>query len=326
MTAVLEVTDLRTCFTTWDGVVKAVDGVSFSLAAGEVLGVVGESGSGKSITGFSIIGLLDDQGRIAGGSIRLKGRELVGLPPRELRKIRGKTISMVFQDPMMTLNPVLSVFTQMYLALKAHEHVSWDNARARCLDVLKRVGIPAPESRLDAFPHQLSGGMRQRIAIAIALLHRPEVIIADEPTTALDVSIQAQILVEMKSLVDELGTAMIWISHDLSTVSSIAKRIAVMYAGKIVEIGPAWQVLSAPRHPYTVGLLGSLPSRADKPGQKLVQIPGSTPPLINLPRGCAFAPRCSRADPRCTAGDPPLTEEPGRAFSCFNPEDVGGGV
>jgi len=267
---ILEISNLKTWFATGGGEVKAVDDVSFSIAQGEVLGLVGESGSGKSITGFSIIGLIDEPGRIVGGSIKLEGRELIGLPESALRKIRGKTVSMVFQDPMMTLNPVLSIGTQIRLALAAHEKMSPAEARSRAVKALAQVRITDPDQKVDFFPHQFSGGMRQRVAIAIALLHRPKLIICDEPTTALDVSVQAEILAEMKELVAELGTALIWISHDLATVSSIADRVAVMRFGKIVEIGPALGVLTRPQHDYTRSLLDALPSRA-KPGQLLLR-------------------------------------------------------
>lgn len=269
MTApLLEVTDLHTHFEARAGTVKSVDGISFHLERGEILGLVGESGSGKSITGFSLIGLIDKPGRIVQGSIKLEGRELVGLSEADLRKIRGREISMVFQDPMMTLNPVLTVLDQMAMALRAHERLSDAEARIRCVEALRQVRIVDPEQKVDFYPHQFSGGMRQRVAIAIALLHKPKVVIADEPTTALDVSVQAEILVEVKALVAELGISMIWISHDLATVASISKRIAVMKSGKIVETGPAADVLRAPTHPYTQLLLDALPSRA-KPGQLL---------------------------------------------------------
>ncbi|HEV7256419.1 MAG TPA: ABC transporter ATP-binding protein [Bosea sp. (in: a-proteobacteria)] len=270
----LEVIDLATHFHARAGVVKAVDGVSFSLARGEVMGLVGESGSGKSITGFSIIGLIDPPGRVEHGSIKLEGRELVGLPPAELRAIRGKSISMVFQDPMMTLNPMLTIGAQIGLALEAHETVSAAERRSRAIAALAQVRIPEPETKVDFYPHQFSGGMRQRVAIAIALLHRPKLIICDEPTTALDVSIQAEILAEMKELVAELGTALIWISHDLATVASIADHVCVMRYGKIVEAGPVLDVLTRPQHPYTQGLLDALPSRA-KPGALLARGAGT---------------------------------------------------
>ncbi|MGV1871779.1 dipeptide ABC transporter ATP-binding protein [Agrobacterium rosae] len=289
-TPLLDVTNLKTWFPNGRGEVKAVDGISFSVAPGEVLGLVGESGSGKSITGFSIIGLIDEPGRIVEGSIKLEGGELVGLPAHELRAIRGKVISMVFQDPMMTLNPVLSIGTQIKLALEAHENISSSDARERAIKALAQVRISDPERKVDFFPHQFSGGMRQRVAIAIALLHRPKLIICDEPTTALDVSIQAEILAEMKELVADLGTALIWISHDLAVVSSIADRVAVMKSGKIVEIGPALGVLIKPQHEYTKALLEALPSRA-KPGELLLRgsgIADAVPPprktaTANLP-------------------------------------------
>ncbi|MBC9178984.1 ABC transporter ATP-binding protein [Pseudoroseomonas ludipueritiae] len=314
----LEVRDLATHFFTRAGVVKAVDGISFTLNPGEVMGLVGESGSGKSITGFSLLGLVDAPGRIVAGSVKLNGQELVGLPQAQLRRIRGKTMSMVFQDPAMTLNPVLTVRRQMRLALAAHERMSDAAASARCVDVLSRVGIPDAARRLDSYPHEFSGGMRQRVALAIALLHRPAVIVADEPTTALDVSIQAQILAEMKDLVRESGTALIWISHDLATVSSLAGKLAVMYAGRMVETGPTGTVLSAPRHHYTRGLLDSLPSQAE-PGQDLRQIPGSTPSLLGLPPGCPFVSRCPAGTATCAQVSPEITWEGGRGFRCHHP-------
>jgi peptide/nickel transport system ATP-binding protein len=286
-TPLLDITNLKTWFPSTQGEVKAVDGISFSVAPGEVLGLVGESGSGKSITGFSIIGLIDEPGRIVEGSIKLEGSELVGLPAHELRAIRGKVISMVFQDPMMTLNPVLSIGTQIKLALEAHESISSSDARERAIKALAQVRISEPERKVDFFPHQFSGGMRQRVAIAIALLHRPKLIICDEPTTALDVSIQAEILAEMKELVADLGTALIWISHDLAVVSSIADRVAVMKSGKIVEIGPALGVFTKPQHDYTKALLEALPSHA-RPGELLLRgtgIADAAPP----PRKAATA-------------------------------------
>jgi peptide/nickel transport system ATP-binding protein len=313
----LSVCDLRTEFATKAGPLKAVDGVSFDLAPGEIIGLVGESGSGKTVTGFSILGLIDPPGRIAGGSVKLDGRELVGLSNSALRSVRGREIAMVFQDPSATLNPVLTIGQQMRLALEAHGGIGEAAARERCVAVLTRVGIPDPASRLDAYPHQFSGGMRQRVAIAIALLNRPKLIICDEPTTALDVSIQAQILTEMKALARDMGTAMIWISHDLATVSSIASRILVMYAGRLIEEGGVAEVLRAPRHPYTQGLLDSLPANAT-PGQDLTQIPGSTPSLLNLPPGCPFAPRCGHADDICRT-DPPRHVEGARAVRCHHP-------
>ncbi|MCK8779633.1 ABC transporter ATP-binding protein [Rhizobium sp. NTR19] len=269
MTHLLDVRNLRTYFETDKGTVRSVDDIFFSLKRGEIMGLVGESGSGKSITGFSLIGLLDETGRIQPeSSIRFNGRELVGLSQKELRKIRGKDISMVFQDPMMTLNPVVRIIDQIGMAIRAHEDVSDAEVRRRAVEALAKVKIVDPENKVDQYPHEFSGGMRQRVAIAIALLHRPQLVIADEPTTALDVSVQAEILRMVKALVAEMGTSLIWVSHDLATVSSIADTIAVMRRGKIVEAGPAREVLHNPQHPYTQGLLDALPSRST-PGQPL---------------------------------------------------------
>ena len=315
--ALLQVRDLRTHFETRAGTIKAVDGISFTLERGEILGLVGESGSGKSVTGFSLIGLLDAPGRIAGGSVLFRGQELVGLPQAEMRKLRGKRIAMIFQDPAATLNPVLTIGQQMAMAVQAHGGGGEGAALALAARSLARVGIPDAAARLNAYPHEFSGGMRQRVAIAIALLHEPELIIADEPTTALDVSIQAQILAEMKTLAQESGTALIWISHDLAIVSSLADRVIVLYLGRIVEYGPVSDVLRAPLHPYTRGLLDSLPALA-APGQKLSQIPGSTPSPLNVPPGCPFAPRCSHADDLCRSEPPPVGDERHGAF-CHHP-------
>jgi peptide/nickel transport system ATP-binding protein len=302
---VLEVSALATHFVTRAGTVRAVDGVSLSLVPGEVLGLVGESGSGKSVTGFSILGLIDPPGRIVSGSIRLAGRELTGLSEREIQAVRGRDLAMIFQDPMMTLNPVLRIGTQMIETVRAHARVSTAEARARSVEALGMVGIPAPEERLEAYPHQFSGGMRQRVAIAIALLHRPKVVIADEPTTALDVTIQSQILAKVQELCRTTGTALIWITHDLTVVAGLADRVAVMYAGRIVETGSVDAVLDHPRHPYTMGLIGSVPSLGRR-GSRLAQIPGSAPSLARLPAGCAFAPRCDRAVALCRAERPDL--------------------
>ncbi|MEM9011887.1 MAG: ABC transporter ATP-binding protein [Pseudomonadota bacterium] len=317
MTDVLRVEGLKTHFHTRAGVVKAVDGVSFSLAEGEILGLVGESGSGKTVTGFSLLGLVDPPGRIVEGSIRLKCEELVGASDATLRARRGRDISMIFQDPIATLNPLLTIGHQMRLAQAAHGRVSRRAADARSAELLSRVGISSAAARLRAYPHEFSGGMRQRVAIAIALLHSPAVIVADEPTTALDVSIQAQILAEMKALVAETGTALIWISHDLAVVSSLASRLLVMYAGRVVESGPTASVLRAPNHPYTEGLIASLPSSA-APGVPLRQIPGTTPSLLALPPGCPFAPRCPRADAECGVR-PDLTPIGAQAVACHHP-------
>jgi peptide/nickel transport system ATP-binding protein len=257
---VLEIRDLVTEFDTRDGMLRAVDAVSLELQAGEILGLVGESGSGKSVLGYSILGLVDPPGRIASGSVRFGGRELVGLPDAGLRRLRGKRMAMIFQDPAMTLNPVLSIETQLVETVLAHDDVSRKIAVERSMDSLNLVGIASPASRLKQYPHEFSGGMRQRVAIAIALLHRPALIVADEPTTALDVTVQGQILYEMQRLVRETGAALIWITHDLSVVAGLADRVAVMYAGRVVEQGSADEVLYAPRHPYTRGLLDSVPA------------------------------------------------------------------
>ncbi|MCZ7658848.1 MAG: ABC transporter ATP-binding protein [Xanthobacteraceae bacterium] len=318
MTPLLAVADLRTHFFTREGVVKAADGVSLTVGAGEVLGLVGESGSGKSVTGFSILGLVDPPGRIVGGSIRFADEELVGAPEEKLRRLRGRRIAMVFQDPMMTLNPVLRVDTQMIEAIRAHERVSERTARARAREALARVGIAAPEARLASYPHQFSGGMRQRVAIAIALLHAPQLIVADEPTTALDVTIQSQILAEVQRLVAETGTALIWITHDLAVVAGLADRIAVMYAGRVVEEGPVDAVLDSPLHPYTRGLIGSVPGHHRR-GTPLTQIPGMPPSLARLGPGCAFAPRCPRADGGCAAEPAMFGHGGGRAARCWYP-------
>ena len=316
-TPTLCVSQLKTQFTTRDGVVKAVDDVSFSVMPGQIMGLVGESGSGKSMTGYSIMGLIDKPGQVVGGSILLKGRELRGLPAEAMRQVRGNCIAMIFQDPMMTLNPVLRIDTQMMEAVFAHQKVSHEVARAMSRDALARVGIASPDERLLAYPHQFSGGMRQRVAIAIALLNKPDLIICDEPTTALDVTIQGQILYEMQKLCRESGTALIWITHDLSVVAGLADTVCVMYAGKIVESGTVEQVLDAPRHPYTHGLIASAPSRNPR-GQPLKQIRGMTPSLLNLPVGCAFRERCDSATAACTA-QPELQTIDARNLRCFHP-------
>ncbi len=289
--SLLAIDNLQTHFFTSAGVVKAVDSVSYSVSRGEVLAVVGESGSGKSVTGLSVMGLVDAPGRVVGGSIRFDGREIAGLPGRELRKLRGARIAMIFQDPMMTLNPVLRIDTQMVETIRAHRSMSRAEAWALSRDTLGRVGIPSPDERMRAYPHQFSGGMRQRVAIAIALLNKPDLIIADEPTTALDVTIQAQILHLMQGLVEQEGTGLVWITHDLSVVAGFADRVAVMYAGEIVEEARTDDLIDAPRHPYSRGLIGSVPSRSAR-GARLVQIPGGAPPALNRPAGCRFALRC----------------------------------
>ncbi|MEP1234929.1 MAG: ABC transporter ATP-binding protein [Alphaproteobacteria bacterium] len=321
----LQVDNLETHFFTKDGVAKAVDGVSFSVNRGEIMGLVGESGSGKSVTGFSILGLVDPPGRVVGGRVLFQGTDLLTLDPEGLRQLRGNRIAMIFQDPMMTLNPVLRVDTQMIETVRAHDaSVSEDAARARARDALGQVGIPSPDERLKAYPHQFSGGMRQRVAIAIALLNKPDLIIADEPTTALDVTIQGQILYEAQKLCRETGTALIWITHDLAVIAGLADQISVMYAGRIVEQGMLDEVLDRPAHPYTRGLLGSVPGHNTR-GTRLYQIPGMTPSLLNLPRGCAFKDRCPHGDGACDVAPEITNPLPGRALRCAQPQlDAGG--
>jgi peptide/nickel transport system ATP-binding protein len=320
-TPLLELVGLRTHFFTRGGVVRAVDDVSFSVGKGEVVGLVGESGSGKSMTGYSIMGLVDPPGQIVDGKILLDGRDLRALSPEGLRELRGNRIAMIFQDPMMTLNPVLSVAVQMIEAIQAHEKVSRGTALDRARAALVKVGIASPDERLAAYPHQFSGGMRQRVAIAIALLNHPDLIIADEPTTALDVTIQGQILFEMQKLTLETGAAMIWITHDLSVIAGLADRVCVMYAGRIVEQGTVVDVLSQPRHPYTQGLLDSVPSRNPR-GTRLRQIPGMAPSALDIAPGCAFRARCSRATEACTVMPEPSLLDDGasrRWVRCYHP-------
>jgi peptide/nickel transport system ATP-binding protein len=315
--AVLSVQKLETSFPTRLGDIKAVDRISFEVRSGKVLGLVGESGSGKSVTGYSIIGLVEPPGAITGGRVIFKGRDITRLKSNEMRQLRGREIAMIFQDPMMTLNPVLSIATQMVEAVQAHQKVSRAQARAQARDALGQVGIANPEERLDAYPHQFSGGMRQRVAIAIALLHKPALLIADEPTTALDVTIQSQILAEVQQLIAQTGTAVIWITHDLTVVSRLADDIAVMYAGKIVEYGPAVEVIRMPLHRYTEGLVNCVPSR-NVGSRRIAQIPGTTPSLLNLPSGCAFHFRCAHADSAC--GTAPSEIAIGdRRHRCFHP-------
>jgi peptide/nickel transport system ATP-binding protein len=316
---ILIVEGLRTHFFTKAGVVKAVDDVSFTVQRGEVMGLVGESGSGKSMTGYSVMGLIDPPGRIVGGRIVLDGVDLRAQSAEQMRQMRGNRVAMIFQDPMMTLNPVLRIDIQMIEAILAHEKTSEAAARARSREALVRVGIASPDERLAAYPHQFSGGMRQRVAIAIALLNSPDLIIADEPTTALDVTIQGQILYEMQKLTRETGTALVWITHDLSVVAGLADRVSVMYAGRVVEQGTAEEVLARPRHPYTRGLLDSVPSNNLR-GARLKQIPGMTPSLADLPPGCAFRERCARAKADCV--NPPVMRamtSSGHSIRCFHP-------
>ncbi len=319
----LEVENLKTHFFTKGGVAKAVDGVSFSIQKGEVMGLVGESGSGKTVTGFSIIGLVDPPGEVVSGRILFNGEDLVTASEERMRQLRGSRVAMIFQDPMMTLNPVLRIDTQMIEAVQAHEDVDRKTAFERSRDALGQVGIPSPEERLKAYPHQFSGGMRQRVSIAIALLHQPDLIVADEPTTALDVTIQGQILFEVQKLCREKGMSLIWITHDLSVVAGLADKICVMYAGRVVEAGQISDVLDGPMHPYTRGLIGSVPSH-NKRGQPLAQIPGMAPSLLAMPPGCAFHPRCPKADGRCQevpGVSAPIADD--HTVRCFHPHVEG---
>ena len=309
-TPTLAVENLETHFFMKAGVAKAVDGVSFTVDKGEIMGLVGESGSGKTVTGFSIIGLVDPPGEIVGGKVLFKGEDIVGAPEERMQKLR---------DPMMTLNPVLRIDTQMIETVLAHEDVDKETARQRSRDVLAQVGIPAAEERMKAYPHQFSGGMRQRVAIAIALLNKPDLIIADEPTTALDVTIQGQILYEAQKLCRETGTALIWITHDLAVVAGVADKISVMYAGRVVEQGGINEVLDHPVHPYTIGLLGSVPGHNTR-GQKLYQIQGMAPSLLSLPKGCAFQSRCQFADGECDQTQETSEPVPGRVVRCCHPQ------
>lgn len=318
----LDVQGLQTAFHTEAGAWLAVDGVDLTVKRGEILGLVGESGSGKSVTGFSLLGLIDPPGEVVAGSVRFKGNELRGLKEEQMRRLRGDRIAMIFQDPLMTLNPVLKVGEQMAETISTHyPKVSRDQIRTRCIEALDQVGIPSPETRLDNYPHEFSGGMRQRVAIAIAMLNKPELIIADEPTTALDVTIQAQILFEMQKLCREQNTALIWITHDLGVVAELADQVAVMYAGRIVEYGSVEQVLAHPVHPYTRGLMESMPG-ATTPGQRLTQIEGMAPTLTGREAGCAFRPRCSRRQELCGQQAPEVIIKGDRRYRCHFPLEV----
>jgi peptide/nickel transport system ATP-binding protein len=301
----LEVRDLRTEFTTDDGILRAVDGVSFTVESGQVLGIVGESGSGKSVTCLTVMGLNDSKFTKSSGEVLFRGEDLLKASSSRLREIRGDEITMIFQDPMTSLNPVHSIGKQLEEAIKLHRDVSRKQARARALEMLSAVGIPRPERRIDDYPHQFSGGMRQRVMIAMALVNSPDLLIADEPTTALDVTTQAQILALLKRLQDEFGSAVIMITHDLGVVAEVADEVVVMYAARIAERGPVDAIFSQPRHPYTWGLMGSLP-RLDATVERLVQIPGQPPSLLRPPSGCRFNPRCQYAFAKCIEVVPPL--------------------
>ncbi len=320
MSALLEVRDLRVAFPGPGGAeLPALDGVDLALARGERVGIVGESGAGKSMLAFAILDLIQPPGRIAGGTVRLDGRNLLTAEPEEMRRIRGKRIAMIFQDPMATLNPVLTIGRQITETLKAHERISDRAARKRAIAMLEAVQVPAAARRIDAYPHELSGGLRQRVVIAIALVTEPEIVIADEPTTALDVTIQAEILALLLRLCRERGVALLLISHDLAVVAEVTERLMILYAGRVVEEGPTAEVIAAPRHPYAEGLLAALPGQAT-PGGRLAQIPGAMPPLGALPTGCAFRPRCPRAYARCHLERPELEPAgPGRGVACYRP-------
>jgi len=324
--AVLEVEDLRTVFFTRQGLVKAVDGVSFSLRRGEILAVVGESGCGKSMTALSIMRLVPSPpGRIVGGAVRLEGRDLLGLDEAAMRALRGNAISMIFQEPMTSLNPVFTIGDQIAEAFRLHQNLSRGAARDKAVDMLRRVRISEPARRAGEYPHQMSGGMRQRAMIAMALACNPRVLIADEPTTALDVTIQAQILDLILALQRELGTAIILITHDLGVVAETAQRVVVMYAGRKIEEADVETLFEMPLHPYTRGLLASVPrldsldAGTDPAAERLQEIPGRVPSLIDLPSGCSFAPRCALADDRCRAAYPPYEQrEPGHWAACWH--------
>jgi peptide/nickel transport system ATP-binding protein len=317
---VLEVRDLRIEFPTRRGTLVAVDGISFSIAPGEVLGVVGESGAGKSLTGNAIIGLLEPPGRIAAGEIRLEGERIDELKGEQMRRIRGRRIGAIFQDPLTSLNPLYTVGEQLVETIRTHMAVDAAEARVRAIALLGEVGIPAPEARIDHYPHQFSGGMRQRVVIALALCAEPRLVIADEPTTALDVSIQAQIIQLLKRLARERGTAVMLITHDMGVIAETADRVAVLYAGRIAEIGPVREVVRNARHPYTAGLMGAIPkigAGAGKHRARLVQIEGSMPRLNAMPPGCAFHPRCAKCFERCTRERPEPRPVGANLVSCW---------
>ena len=315
----LQVKGLRTWFHTFKGVVKAVDDVSFDIRVGEVLAVVGESGGGKSVTGFSVIRLIDEPGRIESGEVLFAGRDLMKLSEREMNRVRGKDISMVFQDAMTSLNPVYTIGQQIDEVLRLHTSMGRAERRRASVELLRSVGISNPEGRLGSYPHQFSGGMRQRVVIAIALAARPRLIIADEPTTALDVTVQAQILRLMTDLIHAEGCSLMLITHDLAVVSEIADRINVMYCGRIVESGPARAVIDGSLHPYTLGLINSIPDLNREQG-RFKTIPGIVPNMFDLPQGCRFSPRCERAQDLCRTSVPELRElEPGHCVACHFP-------
>ena len=314
--AVLSVEKLTVEIPTRRAALRPVDGVSFDIAGGEILGVVGESGAGKSMMGSAVIGLIPRPGRIASGTVRLGGDRIDTLGPEALRKVRGKRIGMVFQDPLTSLNPLLRIGEQLIETIRTHLPVTQAEARTRAIAALAEVGIPAAAERIDAYPHQFSGGMRQRVVIALALAAEPELVIADEPTTALDVSVQAQIVSLLKRLCRERGTAVMLITHDMGVIAEAADRVAVLYAGRLAEIGPVAEVVARPRHPYTRGLMAATPM-ATPAGQRLNQIPGAMPRLDAMPPGCAFHPRCPIAEDRCRTGTPPGIADGAGTAACW---------
>jgi len=316
MKTLLSVRNLRVEIPTRRATLVAVDDVSFDIDEGEVLGVVGESGAGKSITGSAVIGLIDPPGRVARGKIVFAGRRIDNLAPEAMRHLRGRDIGAVFQDPLTSLNPLLAVGRQLAQTITAHLDMPPSEARQRALRLLTEVGIPAAKERLDSYPHELSGGMRQRVVLALAFCCEPRLIIADEPTTALDVSVQAQVIDLFRRMCRERGTAVMLITHDMGVIAEIADRIAVMYAGRLVEIGPAQAVLKAPAHPYTRGLMASIPTMRRRPAE-LLQIEGSMPRLSAIPPGCAFHPRCVERLARCTHDRPDMTDADGRSVACW---------
>ena len=314
--ALLEVKHLRVEFPTRHGSLVALDDISFEIAPGEILGVVGESGAGKSLTGAAIIGLLDPPGRVAGGEIRFEGRRIDNLPYEEMRKVRGRSIGAIFQDPLTSLNPLYTIGQQLVETVRAHLPVTLHEARARAIRLLEETGIQAAGQRIDQYPHQFSGGMRQRVVIALALAAEPKLIVADEPTTALDVSIQAQIISLLKKLCRNHGAAVMLVTHDMGVIAETCDRVAVMYAGRIVEIGPVHDVIHTPAHPYTAGLMGSIPAM-DEDRERLLQIDGAMPRLTAIPSGCAFNPRCVQAFARCRVERPDLLPAGATRAACW---------
>ena len=317
MTPTLSVRNLRVEIPTRHRVLTAIDDLSFDIAPGEVLGVVGESGAGKSITGAAIIGLLEPPGRVAGGEIRLAGERIDNLPRAEMRRLRGKRIGMIFQDPLTSLDPLYRIGDQLVETILTHEQISPKAARDKAERLLTEVGIPAAGQRLASYPHQFSGGMRQRVVIALALAADPALVIADEPTTALDVSVQAQIIALIKKLCRERGASVMLITHDMGVIAETADRVCVLYAGRLAEIGAVRDVVKRPQHPYTAGLMAAIPSLSDELGGKLAQIPGAMPRLDAIPKGCAFQPRCRHAFDRCVAERPPVYATASSDAACF---------